>query len=256
VAQTSAQRKFARGVKQVERLRREADAFEHRDAYVFRPEIESRSSHNITYRCLAIEREPPPDEWSLLAGEAIQNLRSALDHVIWASIKRPSTRTAFPIFTDPREFQVLGTPMLRGVSDSIRAAVEKAQPYRTFPDAPAEAFLERLRVLSNLDKHRTLATIASAVQHEGVGVSEGVNIAWQKYATDQPLGSGETHISTFTASSESELREMDVQPFFAYEVRIEGRPVDTLVGIVHEVYRVLFECETGKPLPPLAPYPL
>ena len=256
MAQTSAQRKFARSVEQIKRLCGEAEAFENRDAYVFRKEIESRSAKHITYRCIAVEREPPSDEWPLLAGEAIQNLRAALDHVVWASVKRPSTRTGFPIFTDPCEFQVLGAPMLRGVPDPMRAAIERAQPYRTSPDAPAQAMLEQLRVLSNLDKHRTLATVASAVEHEGIGYNTGVSISWQKYGTNVPLGSGETHVSTFTVHAESESADMHVEPIFAYEVRIEGRPLDFLKGMVHGAYPVLVECETGQPLSPFAPYPL
>ena len=43
---------------------------------------------------------------------------------------------------------------------------------------------------------------------------------------------------------------------FGYEVRIEGRPLDVMKAIVHDIYRVLFECETGEPLSPFAPYPL
>ena len=219
-------------------------------------EIESRSTHNVTYRCIAVERESPPDEWPLLAGEAIHNLRASLDHIVFASAKRPGSRHAFPIFKGPCEFQVMGEKMLSGVPASVRAAIEKAQPYRTMPQAPAQAMLERLRVLSNLDKHRTLTTLATAVRHEGVGVPDGVSITWQKHATNKPLGSGETHISTFTAGSESEVSEMNLQPIFAYQVRIEGRPLSIFVAIVREIYRVLFECENGAPLSPFAAYPL
>jgi hypothetical protein len=43
---------------------------------------------------------------------------------------------------------------------------------------------------------------------------------------------------------------------FGYQVRIEGRPLDVLTGIVREAYPVLVECETGEPLSPFAPYPL
>jgi hypothetical protein len=116
--------------------------------------------------------------------------------------------------------------------------------------------LEGLRVPSNRDKHRTLATIASAVQHEGVGTRADVEIEWEKYGTGQPLGSGETHVSTFVARSKAGLSPADVEPFLAYEVWIEGRPLDVLKGIVHEVYPVLVECETGKPLSPFEQYPL
>jgi hypothetical protein len=80
---TSAQRKFLRGVEQVRDLLAQADAFEQRNAYVFRAEVESRSAQHVTYRCFAVEQEAPPDEWSLLAGEAIQNLRASLDHLVW-----------------------------------------------------------------------------------------------------------------------------------------------------------------------------
>jgi hypothetical protein len=56
---TSAQRKFFRGAAQVKTLCAEADAFENRNAYEFRMKIESRSNREITYRCLAVEREAP-----------------------------------------------------------------------------------------------------------------------------------------------------------------------------------------------------
>src|SRR4051794_1704160 len=118
---TSAQRKFMRGVEQIKTLSGEADAFENRNAYVFRTEVESRTTHEIRYRSFAIEREAPCDEWPLLAGEAIQNIRSALDHLVYAASGGRS-RSQFPIFTDPCEFQVLGGRMLQGVPESIRTA--------------------------------------------------------------------------------------------------------------------------------------
>ncbi len=43
---------------------------------------ESRTTNSVTYRCDATERRPPSDEWPLLAGEAIPDVRSSLDHVI------------------------------------------------------------------------------------------------------------------------------------------------------------------------------
>ena len=252
---TSAQRKFFRGVQHVKQLLEEADAFESRDAYMFRTEVESRSTHEIRYRSIAVEREAPPEEWPLLAGEAIQNLRAALDYVVYEKSGKRS-RSQFPIFTNHREFQVQGLRMLKGVPGSVKATIENAQPYRNYPPDPDEAMLAQLRKLSNHDKHRELTTIASAVVREGVGTRDGVTITWEKIATGQALGSGEAHVSTITAASETELAKTDVQPMFSYEVRIEGRPLSILKGIVHDAYRVLYECETGEPLSPFAPYPL
>jgi hypothetical protein len=144
---TSAQRKFFRGVEQVKQLMAEAEAFENRDAYVFRTEIESRSAREITYRCLAVEREAPPEGWALLAGEAIQNLHAALDHIVYAA-SGGQDGTKFPIFTDPGKFQEKAFGMLPGVPEPVREVIEKAQPYRNYPADPAQAMLVRLRVLA------------------------------------------------------------------------------------------------------------
>ena len=168
---TSAQRKFFRGVEQVRQLLAEVEAFENRNAYVFRTDVESRSTHAITYRSFAVEQEAPPEDWPLLAGDAIQNLRAALDHIVYAA-SGGEEQTKFPIFTDPAKFQQKAPGMLKGVPASVVATIEKAQPYRNYPPDPAQTMLVRLQDLSNLDKHRTLATIASAVVREGVGVRE------------------------------------------------------------------------------------
>ena len=212
--------------------------------------------HEIKLHGLAEGREAPPDYWPLVAGDAIQNLRSALDHVVYAAASSDNERTQFPIFTDPDVYKAQNPNWLKGVPDSVKATIENAQPNRRFPTNPAVSGLEQLRELSNLDKHRTLTTVASAVQHEGVGVPGGVNITWEKPATGSTLGRGETHVSTFTASSETEISEADIEPLFTYEVRIEGRRLSIFTAIVREAWPVLVECETGEPLSPFAQYPL
>jgi hypothetical protein len=166
--------------------------------------------------------------------------------------------TQFPIYTDPAKFERNAPRLLRGVPDSIRATIEKAQPYNNYPPDPSGTMLEQMRLLSNLDKHRTLATVASAVINEGVGTQAEVKIEWQQYGTNRPLGSGETHVSTFalTAADEAVPADFTAEPMFGYEVRIEGRPISYLKGFVHDIFPVLVECETGEPLSPFAPYPL
>lgn len=252
---TSAQWKLARGIEHVQTLRGEAYAFEHREAYRFRVERQPRTPYHVEYDCFAIEREPPPDHWPLLAGEAIQNLRSALDHVVYAAApKRRRSRTQFPIFDDVCEFQVKGLPRIQGVPAAMRTTIEQAQPYH-LPQRRRHA-LAMLRDLSNLDKHRTLAVIAAAVWREHVGMREDIETNWTKIATERPLGHGETHISAFTATSKTEITEMDVHPGFAYQVGMEGRSLDILVMIAKKVFEVVTECETSKPVPPFARYPI
>ena len=251
---TSAQRKFSRGIEQVKTLCGEARAFENRDAYTFHTEIESRTTNEIKYSAFALEREAPLNHWPLLAGEAIQNLRAALDHAVYAATRRPGPRSQFPIFTDRCEFQVLSPRQIPRIPEAMRATVERAQPYNHTPADPKSDLLELLLTYSNIDKHRALATVAGAVQLEYVGIGEGVGIKWDEYGTDKILDHGKTYISRFTAIAETEIDEMKVDPGFTYQVRIEGRPLEVLMAIVRRVYPILRECETGEPPSPFEFY--
>jgi hypothetical protein len=260
---TSAQRKLHRGVQHVKTLLEETAAFEASDAYEFRQEVSVRSQRHVEYRLIAVERRPGSEAWPLIAGEAIQNLRAALDHTVYAaSTASPKQRekTQFPITPSPEKFQgSLKRGRLTGVPDSVQAVVERAQPYNRTPDLPERDLLEVLRQLSNIDKHRTLATVATAIHHEFVGLAEGVDVKWDMPATGRRLGAGETHISTFTATSETDLEVEDAVPGFTYGVRIleiqpEGLAISFLKGIVHRVFEVVTECETGNR--PRSGYPL
>jgi hypothetical protein len=114
---------------------------------------------------------PPPPRLSVLAGDCLHNLRSALDHLAWILVLDnggtpsdgpPGTR--FPII---REVRATGTGAPRplairskvgGASARALALVEDLQPYRSAQD-PALHPLAILNALSNADKHRTLVTV-------------------------------------------------------------------------------------------------
>jgi len=110
---TSAQRKLKRGIEHVKTLSKEAATFEDDKAYLFEVERKARSAQEIEYRCFAVQRKPMPSHWPLLAGEAIQNLRSSLDHLVYEK-SGGNRRTQFPIFTDACEFKVLSPRKLKG----------------------------------------------------------------------------------------------------------------------------------------------
>lgn len=252
---TSAQRKLKRGIEHVQTLCAEAKAFEDGKAYRFESERELCSPQEIEYRCFAVQRETMPSHWPLLAGEAIQNLRSALDHLVYEK-SGGNRRTQFPIFTDACEFQVLSPRKLKGVPETVRAKIEEVQPYRFEPVHAAEHPLAQLSSLSNLDKHRVLTTFVSSVTHEGVGVPEGTELIWGDIATNKRLGAGKAQISTFIVKPQGKPEDVHVEPMFSYEVRIEGRPVDTLKWIGNQIYRIMAEVDTGEKLGMFAPYPL
>jgi hypothetical protein len=112
--------------------------------------------------------EPIPPLWSVLLGEAIHDLRSALDHTIYQLTIDYSGRvlsgTQFPIFSTRSRFanvskrHPMGAPggglhMIRGVGAGPRAFIEQLQPY------PQRRWrtnysLGRLHEFWNQDKHR------------------------------------------------------------------------------------------------------
>lgn len=254
---SSAQSKLARGIEHVKTFQAEAADFLDEDAYVFSVERKRRSAQEVAYRCFATEIETMPEHWPLLAGEAIQNLRSALDHAVYVLVpKRKRGISGFPIFTDECEFQVLGRKLIPKIPVPVEALIERAQPYRHTPQAPTRDPLEILRSLSNIDKHRTLTTIACAVDMEWIGVELGITVKDWKPATGRALGQGKTEISSFIAVSKTDIDEMQVDPQFSYEIRVEGLPLDMLAVIARRVFEVVTECETAHAIQPFAAYPI
>ena len=114
----------------------------------------------------------------LLAGEAVQNLRSALDHLVYEK-SGGNERTQLSIFINPDDYAARAPRMMNGVPESLRAIIESYQPYRGTPDAPSQDPLSNLRTLSNRDKHKVLATVVSAVTTEAVGKPDGVELTWE-----------------------------------------------------------------------------
>lgn len=260
---SSAQRKLYRGAEQIKTLQTEAASFAGSEAYVFETKLERRSQNELFYRNYATQRIAPPDHWPLLAGEAIQNIRSALDHAAWAAWRAieentgDGDRVQFPICDSPRKWKN-AQGRLEGVPDSVRTVIESAQPYNRWPERPEGAPIAVLRDMSNADKHRRLALVVGAVTFEMAGVSLGYDIKDWSYASGKRLSEGTAEVSSFTVYSTdgSELDETKVTPQFSYGVAIESIGPDTLKMFVHEVFEIVTEIETGSPPPPFAPYPV
>lgn len=111
--------------------------------------------------------DPPPlnPKWAIYMGEAIYNLRAALDYLVYSLAYLDSGSeqkgTQFPIVDSPEDFQRLlnsrKTP-LSGVSNVHVAALEGLQPYPG-RDGLDSLWLAQLRDFSNPDKHRRLTIL-------------------------------------------------------------------------------------------------
>jgi hypothetical protein len=116
------------------------------------------NTREATYR-LRI-RERCPLVWSVMIGEIVYNLRSALDHALWQLViedgGQPTDHNGFPIFLDPAKYQnARGAPrLLDGLKPTSRTVIDNLQPFNTGEHAASP--LWHLHELSNFDKHRAL----------------------------------------------------------------------------------------------------
>lgn len=217
---TAAERKLAWAIEQVDRLCRETLSFEHAKAYSLRKEREDRSAEDVHYECFAIVRKAFPDDWPLMFGDAIQNLRNALDYGVYAAAGGRG-KTAFPIFTDRCEFQVIGAKRVRDVPKPIRTQIENAQPFNSLSPAEDDP-LAILADLSNFDKHRSLPLAAGSMtvtwlprlEDDFPDLTFDYVIPWT-----EPLHEG-TRVVAFTLRG-PQAAKVKVKPDFAYRVGVE-----------------------------------
>jgi hypothetical protein len=98
--------------------------------------------------------EMPPRMLSVLVGETVQNLRTALDYLVfalaWLDSGSEQSRTQFPIEGRCEGFDGRRSTYLKGLSDEHVAAIKRLQPFN------GGAWLGTLANASNQDKHRAL----------------------------------------------------------------------------------------------------
>jgi len=160
--------KLARADEHLQELKREIRVWVESEAYVVRGQFEAERGEYV-FRCEI--REPPPARLGVIFGDAIQNLRSALDHLVWqlviASDAQPDNRNQFPIFVrEPSTDRERGRwdSAVRGLAPPYVAAIERMQPYKA--DEPGERTLAVLADLSNADKHRIVVPLAFSINEQ------------------------------------------------------------------------------------------
>ena len=122
--------------------------------------------------------QQPPAELSVLVGDCVHNLRSALDHLAYVLASGHSgplsparARTsAFPLFKTGPEFRDRAAGMMAGMSRRARASIERLQPYHRRRCPPLWR-LWMLHELSNIDKHRLVHVTAAVVAETRLEVS-------------------------------------------------------------------------------------
>lgn len=119
-----------------------------------------------------VDAPQTPIAWSLILGDALHNLRSALDLLTWQAViaggGTPGSKTGFPVF--PRNTKDQGdkgvTIALRGASHDLVEAIRRFQPYNRCRDRDAlrNDALWLLHRLNIEDKHHLLLEAAVVIR--------------------------------------------------------------------------------------------
>jgi hypothetical protein len=160
--------------------------------------------------------EPLPIRLALIAGDAVVNIRAALDHAVCTLVrdaihKEPRTNNNFPIFEDkslymtrvvnrkkPSEGPLYGIPRQ---SDAWTIILE-AQPFNRPDPTPYLSHLSLLQGFSNRDKHRALQVNAPIPDYymipDCVGFDPSAQLIEVKCADPGPLSHDQkTEIARF-----------------------------------------------------------
>jgi hypothetical protein len=134
-----------------------------------RLEYEPDTGYHV-FRATATLPEDAIRRIGILVGDAVHNLRSALDHLFWQLAlvhcdgempwdEREQTRIQFPISDTPKKLKNTGRS--KYVASEHWTIIEGHQPYSDgFDEAHAFAHpLARLRQFSNTDKHRVITPV-------------------------------------------------------------------------------------------------
>ena len=156
-----AEAKLDRAGEHLKTFMREARAFREKDSHTVAGDTQRHTGAYV----LRVEPKKIPPRLGVIAGDVLNNLRPALDYLVYAlayldSEGKPADGTQFPICDTAALFREKKNVWLKGLSPEHIAAIEGLQPY----DGRKEQFwLRWLRDLHNPDKHRHLSVMATEV---------------------------------------------------------------------------------------------
>lgn len=131
------------------------------------------------------QTEPVPLELSALFGEWLYNLRSALDHIVWASAAYAAgsvppdgeDRLQYPIY-DTEDRWIRNRWRLKSLPTHQVEMLHRMQPFNSNSDAN---FLRWINELARIDRHRhlTMSTARVAQVEPVIKIPSGVAPTWE-----------------------------------------------------------------------------
>jgi len=206
--------------------------------------LERKRNSNGSRHSLVISaiNPPPVDRWSLLIGDLIHNLRSALDHLVYAlairnDLKLEEIRNLqFPICDTPHGFKrQIGRNRLKGIAHAVRAQIECFQPYLR-DRGKTERLLALLRDLDDIDKHRLLhVVLAQPYAYQVEDLSVPATILFDTY----PIENGSEIVIITPVVPDIEFKykfKGTINIAIAHGYTESGRP--NLIPAIEVIYRL------------------
>lgn len=151
-------KKIERAKYHVRDLERHFLEFRKENCHRFRTEIDPDTGDEV-HRAVVVSTPP---EFTLIIGDAVHNLRSALDHLAWQAHEFdggiPDKYTFFPVCDAPTEYKPVDLAKKQKFSPRLIRLFESVQPYHSGYES-----LGLIHKLNNIDKHRFLFVTAFAV---------------------------------------------------------------------------------------------
>jgi hypothetical protein len=158
--------KIERAKKHIRDLNGAIGAFLDSSPYEIATKQDPQTRHPIHYLAKVAD---VPAEISLIAGDAIHNLRPSLDHLahglVLANGQAPGKNTYFPICEDVNKYNSPDTlAKKKGMSTAAQNLIDATKPYQGGND---DFWI--LHRLDNIDKHRLILAIGSSFRSVDIG---------------------------------------------------------------------------------------
>jgi len=167
--------KIERADKHIEELKSAILAFKNSGPYKISAKRDPQTRKLIYF---LVDVQPVPLDIACIAGDALHNLRCALDHLAYRLFRVGAGDTAdakhvyFPIFDDATKYQSGVNGKVHGMRQDAIDAINAVKPYKGGNDT-----LWRLHRLDSTDKHRLLITVGAAFSSMNIGAHGGAILA-------------------------------------------------------------------------------
>jgi hypothetical protein len=236
----SARLKFDSAVEHLKTLKDQVGIFMSTDPYSI---AEDAKVEGYWYVARLKVREEPPISFSVLAGEVIDGLNAALDHLVYGLSRTKPKGTGFPIFIDPRPYVGVKKDgqresLLAGVANANRAVIDAYQPYEGELKADP---LWLMREFANTDKHRITRPAFARPRNVRFHHPRGCDVTLQRKQSKRPLHDGAVllrfHVECLRLPPEDKVQvrtEVDLSIGFG-DAAVDLVEIDAMVERVHDI---------------------